>query len=194
MPFLKSQTIFESVNLTNLLKYRTLISHDNPWIQFFLFWLFRFLQNFQFSLVFQPLEANKRTIRDEKFAPVSCLLLKFRIMLSATWRTIQLLQNKWWFIDGWILSDLKCFQGYRSERWVSVTHFFPLFPFHYTWKRQKIVGINPVNMYLFKVNNRNITTMCETWLKLTTKSAERRHWFYYSLLWCLTSKLLFEFL
>ena len=31
-------------------------------------------------------------------------------------------------------------------------------------------------IYLFKANNRNITTKCETCSELTIKTPERRHW------------------
>ena len=34
----------------------------------------------------------------------------------------------------------------------------------------------PVNIYLFKVNNRNIRKRCEICSKLTIKTTERRHW------------------
>ena len=43
--------------------------------------------------------------------------------------------------------------------------------------------INPVNNYLFKVNNRNTRERCERCLKLTIKIAMRfTHWFYHSLM------------
>ena len=38
----------------------------------------------------------------------------------------------------------------------------------------------PAGNYLFKVNNRNIRTRCETCLKLTIKTPERRHWTYFT--------------
>ena len=34
----------------------------------------------------------------------------------------------------------------------------------------------PADIYLLKVNNRNTSTRCEICLKLTIKTAERRHW------------------
>ena len=34
----------------------------------------------------------------------------------------------------------------------------------------------PADIYLLKVNNRNTSTRCEIYLKLTIKTAERRHW------------------
>ena len=34
----------------------------------------------------------------------------------------------------------------------------------------------PVNIYLFKINNRNIRKKCEICLKLTIKTPERLHW------------------
>ena len=36
-------------------------------------------------------------------------------------------------------------------------------------------GLSPINIYLFKVNNRNTRTRCETCSKLTIKTPERRH-------------------
>ena len=36
--------------------------------------------------------------------------------------------------------------------------------------------MNPADVYLFKVNNRNIRKICETCSKLTIKTPERRHW------------------
>ena len=38
----------------------------------------------------------------------------------------------------------------------------------------KIICINPVNIYLYKVNNRNTTKRCEIFSKLTIKTPERR--------------------
>ena len=38
----------------------------------------------------------------------------------------------------------------------------------------KIIYINPANIYLYKVNNRNITKRCEIFSKLTIKTPERR--------------------
>ena len=38
----------------------------------------------------------------------------------------------------------------------------------------------PANIYLFKVNNRNIRKRCETRLKLTIKTPERELWTYIS--------------
>ena len=38
----------------------------------------------------------------------------------------------------------------------------------------KIIYINPANIYLHKVNNRNITKRCEIFSKLTIKTLERR--------------------
>ena len=38
------------------------------------------------------------------------------------------------------------------------------------WKK-----INPTNIYLFKVNNSNVTKRCEICLKLTIKAPEQRH-------------------
>ena len=36
--------------------------------------------------------------------------------------------------------------------------------------------IIPLNIYLFKVNNRNTRKRCEIYLMLTIKAPERRHW------------------
>ena len=36
--------------------------------------------------------------------------------------------------------------------------------------------LNPVGIYLLKVNNRNTRARCETCSKLTIKTPERRHW------------------
>ena len=44
------------------------------------------------------------------------------------------------------------------------------------------VEVLQAGIYLFKVNNRNIRTMCEICLKLTIKTPERRHWRRYGIL------------
>ena len=43
-------------------------------------------------------------------------------------------------------------------------------------KNETFLWSIPVNIYLFKVNNRNIRKKCEIFSKLTTKTPERRHW------------------
>ena len=44
-------------------------------------------------------------------------------------------------------------------------------------------GNIPANIYLFKVNNINSTKCCETCLKLTIKTPERRHLHFFQGLW-----------
>ena len=61
-------------------------------------------------------------------------------------------------------------------------------------------NINPVGIYLFKVNNRNTRARCEICSKLTTKTPKRRHWHLklgkleVSMGKCPTSELKFSFL
>ena len=43
-------------------------------------------------------------------------------------------------------------------------------------KRFERIYIYPAGNYMFKVNNRNTRTRCETCSKLTIKTPERRHW------------------
>ena len=38
------------------------------------------------------------------------------------------------------------------------------------------IAVNPVDIYMFKVNNRNTRTRCEICSKVTIKTPERRHW------------------
>ena len=40
-------------------------------------------------------------------------------------------------------------------------------------------GKYPVNIYLFKINNRNTRKRCQKCLKLTIKTPERRHWYHF---------------
>ena len=44
------------------------------------------------------------------------------------------------------------------------------------WRDQLHFRGNPAGIYSFKVNNENIRTMCEIYLKLKIKTLERRQW------------------
>ena len=69
-------------------------------------------------------------------------------------------------------------QIYRKEVIVDVRkYFFCLCCFLYSYlllMRERV--INPVGIYMFKVNNRNTRTRCERCTKLIIKTPERRHW------------------
>ena len=89
-----------------------------------------------------------------------------------------------------------CFQGVEKgciwKKWVNNSKF------PHRWKTKLILFLSkhqrivrktrfkyiwvcsgepiPANIYLFKVNNRNITKRCEICSKLTIKTPTRRHW------------------
>ena len=44
------------------------------------------------------------------------------------------------------------------------------------WLNFLYKGLYPFNIYLFKINNRNIGKRCEICSKLTIKALERGHW------------------
>ena len=79
-------------------------------------------------------------------------------------------QMSWfyWHYDNCILSD---FRNKRLIwillRWygIKLTYLMQMFPIN-----------SPLNIYLFKVNNRNTRKSCEICSKLTTKTREWRHW------------------
>ena len=56
-------------------------------------------------------------------------------------------------------------------------NFFPEETFIYSEKKNKLYYTNhSANIYLFKVNDRNITKRCKIYLKLTVKTPEQRRW------------------
>ena len=63
-----------------------------------------------------------------------------------------------------------------------LTYFSPMSHFYTPWKLQKTHGLkakmrpNPVDYYMFKVNNRDTRTRCEICSKLTIKIPERHQW------------------
>ena len=76
----------------------------------------------------------------------------------------------------------------RYYKDVCVNRFFPrtagqrnslpaeCFPLPYDLNGLKSRVNKPAVIYLFKVNNGNTRTMCESYSKLTTKTSERRQW------------------
>ena len=59
---------------------------------------------------------------------------------------------------------------------------------------RNVIGLKncPAGIYLFKVNDENTGTMCETYSKLTIKTPERRHqqfWCFHCWLWTSKSQL-----
>ena len=67
------------------------------------------------------------------------------------------------------MKDIKRDQKYSSGTWVGKNYSIV----------SKLVQFSKINLagnYMFKVNNRNTRTRCETCSKLIIKIPERRHW------------------
>ena len=99
-----------------------------------------------------------RWVTDFKFSPFKGWLIYFIIIKAQAFRSWKYSQSSWLYFE-WLKF---VFRNNTSGNFLKILPYF----------LQSI----PVDIYLFKVNNKNTRTRCEICSKLTMKTPERRQW------------------
>ena len=76
----------------------------------------------------------------------------------------------------WKIYRFKIFKDDQKMTWLWELNAFKIFRKYFKANYNHHANATPANIYLFKINNRNIRKRCEICSKLTIKPPERHHW------------------